>query len=120
MTARKGPLGGRSQIDVGEYPRMTYVLAIATKKNLDLAATLPPELGIVVRRCLRGRTHAASQELAAIWIAAGIDSVVFPSATGFGRNDVVYIPNAASASVVVRNRDEVVAALRRRQPGTRH
>jgi RES domain-containing protein len=117
VTVRKGALGGSSQIDIREYPRMTYVLAVETKKNLDLAAALPPELGSVVHRCLSAQVHAASQELATIWIAAGIDSIVFPSATGTGRNVAVYLRNAAPGSIVVRNRDEVLSALRR--PGIR-
>ena len=44
VTTRKNALGGRSQISVGEYPRMTYILSVATNRNLDLAATLPSEL----------------------------------------------------------------------------
>ena len=95
VTTRKSALGGRSQIDVGDYPRMTYVLSVSTR-NLDLAATLPPEVAIAVRLSLRGPGYSASQELAAIWIAEGIDSVVFRPATGFGRNVAVYLENAAS------------------------
>lgn len=113
VTARKNALGGRGQITVGEYPRMTYVLSVATNRNLDLAATLPSELANVVRLSLGRQAYAASQELAAIWISEGIDSVVFPSATGVGRNVAVYLANAAADSVVVRNRDEVLAVLRR-------
>jgi len=116
---RKSALGGRSQINVGEYPRMTYVLSVATHRHLDLAATLPSELSKVVRLCLHGPGYSASQELAAIWIAEGIDSVVFPSATGDGRNVAVYLANAASGSVVVRNRAEVLAALRQPRVGKR-
>jgi RES domain-containing protein len=116
VTARKNALGGRGQISAGEYPRMTYILSVATHRNLDLAATLPSELANVVRLCLRRPGYCASQELAAIWISEGIDSVVFPSATGTGRNVAVYLSNAASGSVVVRNRDEVLAALRRPRP----
>jgi len=69
VTARKKTLAGRKQIEVGEYPRMTYVLSLATRRNLELSGRLPSELGEVVRRCLSGRTHTPSQELAAIWIA---------------------------------------------------
>jgi hypothetical protein len=64
VTSRKSALGGRSQINVGEYPRMTYVLSVATHRNLDLAATLQSELANVVRLCLLGPGHSASQELA--------------------------------------------------------
>jgi RES domain-containing protein len=113
VTARKRALGGRNQIDVGEYPRMTYVLSIQTHRNLDFAAALPTELLNTVRLCLRGRGYSASQELAAIWIAEGIESVVFPSTTGAGRNAVVYLANAGAGSVIVRNRDEILGALRR-------
>jgi RES domain-containing protein len=113
VTIRKTSLGGRNQINVGEYPRMTYVLSVTTHRNLDLAAALPSELASLIRLCLRPG-HAASQELAGIWIAEGIESAVFPSASGAGRNVVVYLSNAGLGSVVVRNRDQVLAALRRR------
>ena len=113
VTTRKRALGGRNQIDVGDYPRMIYVLSVATHRNLDLAVVLPPEVANVVQRCLGASGRSASQQLAAIWIAEGIESVVFPSATGAGRNVAVYLANAGAGSVVVRNRDEVLAALRR-------
>jgi RES domain-containing protein len=119
VSTRKNALGGRSLISVGEYPRMTYVLSVATNRNLDLAATLPSELANVVRLCLRGPGYSVSQELAGIWISEGIDSVVFPSATGAGRNVAVYLATAAAGSVVVRNRAEVLAALRRPRVGKR-
>ena len=98
---------------------MTYVLSVATHRNLDLAAKLPSELPNVVRLCLSGPGHSVSQELAALWISEGIDSVVFPSATGAGRNVAVYLANAAAGSIVVRNREEVLAALRRPRVGQR-
>lgn len=82
VTSRKSALGGRSGISVGEYPRITYVLSVATQRNPDLAAKLPSELADVVRLCLHGSGYYASQELAGICISEGIDSVVFPSATG--------------------------------------
>jgi hypothetical protein len=119
VTSRKSALGGRSQISVGEYPRITYILSVATKRNLDLAVKLASELANVVRLCLRRPEHSVSQELASIWISEGIDSVVFPSATGTGRNVAVYLANAAAGSVVVRNRAEVLAALRRPPAGKR-
>lgn len=113
VTARKRALGGRHQIDVGEYPRMTYLLSIQTNRNLDFAATLPTRLSNAVGLCLRSPGYSTSQELAAIWIAEGIESVVFPSTTGAGRNAVVYLANAGADSVIVRNRDEILGALRR-------
>src|SRR5258708_36090220 len=73
----------------------------------------------VVRLCLRGPGYSVSQELAAIWISEGIESVVFPSATGTGRNVAVYLANAGAGGVIVRNRAEVLAALRRPRAGKR-
>ena len=119
VTTRKSALGGRKQINAGEYPRMTYILSVTTQRNLDVAGALPRELANVARRCLRGPGYSASQELAAIWISEGVDSVVFPSVTGAGRNVAVYLANAAAGSVFVRNRDEVLAALRRTRVGER-
>ena len=111
MSARA--LGGRSQISVGDYPRMTYLLSVTTRRSVDLSVALPKELADVVVRCLRDPRYSKSQELAAIWIAEGIESVVLPSATGAGRNVVVYLANAGARSVAVRNRDDVLATLRR-------
>jgi RES domain-containing protein len=113
VTQRKATLGGERQIDVGEYPRMIYLLTISTQRNLDLTRSLEPQLEQVVRPCLVGRRHTASQELATIWIKEGIESVVFTSATGAGKNVAVYLQNAKGGSVIVRNRDEVLKALRR-------
>jgi RES domain-containing protein len=113
VTARKKALSGRKQLDLGEYPRMTYVLSVTIRRNLQLAGRLPPELGGVVAQCLRSSSYSDSQDLAAIWIAQGIESVVFPSSTGIGKNIVIYLANAGRRSVAVRNRDHVLAALRK-------
>ena len=113
VTTRKKALSGRGQIDLRDYPRMTYVVGINTKRNLDLTVNVPPDLSVVLCRCLRAESRAASQALATIWIAGGIESLLFPSVAGGGCNVVVYLQNAGSDSVVVRNREAVLAALRR-------
>jgi RES domain-containing protein len=111
--ARKSLLRGRTHIEFRDYPRMTYVLRITTERNLDLSIPLHPDLQNVLARSLRPGEHAASQALAGIWIKAGIESVVFPSATGAGRNVVVYLMNSGRGSVIVHNRAAVLAALKR-------
>ena len=90
---------------------MTYVLRITTQRNLDLSIPLGPNLQKVLARALRPGEYTASQALAGIWIEAGIESVVFPSATGSGRNVVVYLPNSRAGSVIVHNRAAVLAVL---------
>ena len=43
VTIRKSALGGRGQIGVGEYPRMTYVLSVATNRNPPRSmGSIPP------------------------------------------------------------------------------
>jgi hypothetical protein len=96
---------------------MAYVLSVAMPRNLDLASKLPSELADMVGVCLRGPGYDVSQELAAVGISESIDSVVFPSATGVGQNIVVYLSNAAADSVPVRNRSEVLPALRQPRVG---
>jgi RES domain-containing protein len=113
VTTRKSLLHGRNAIEFHDYPRMIYVLRIITQRNLDLSIPLDAALQKVLAHALRPLDHAVSQTLAGIWIDAGIESVVFPSATGTGRNIVVYLSNSAVDSVIVRNRAAVVAALRR-------
>jgi len=112
VTARKSLLGGRKPIEFRNYPRMIYVLRISTKRNLDLSVSMGPDLQKVLTQALRPTEHKASQALAEFWIDGGIESVVFPSATGSGRNVVVYLPNSAADSVIVHNRAAVLAALR--------
>ena len=107
VTSRKRALGGRSgRSPSGEYPLWRRI------ETLILPRRFASEQANVVRVCLRGKGYSVPQELAAIWISEDIESVIFPSATGVGRNVAVYLANAGAGSVMVRNRAEVLAALR--------
>jgi hypothetical protein len=119
VTSRKSALGGRSQISVGEYPRMTYVLSVATNRNLDLAPILPSELAKVVEVCLRGPGYSVSQELAAIWISEVSTMSFFRLQQAQAETLQCILQNAGAGSVIVRNRAEVLAALRRPRMGKR-
>ena len=44
VALRKMTLAGERQFDVGEYPRMIYLLTISTQRNLDLTRSLEPKL----------------------------------------------------------------------------
>jgi hypothetical protein len=68
----------------------------------------------VIEDCVQPHDHILSQNLAEIWIAEGIQSILFPSATGTGRNVAVYIGNASPESVAVFNRAEILVQLRQR------
>jgi hypothetical protein len=92
---------------------MIYLLAISTQRNLDLTHSLDPQLEQAVERCLAGRSTPPRRNFAATWIKEGVESVVFPSATGTGKNVVVYLENARGSSITVCNRDEILKAFRR-------
>jgi RES domain-containing protein len=111
---RQTSLHGQNKTDFREYPRLTYVLHIKTDRSLNLSSVLPAELQRLVVNCLGPDKHVESQQIAKLWIAEGIPSIIFPSATGVGRNIAVYVANARAESVSIFNRDQVIAHLRRR------
>jgi RES domain-containing protein len=112
--SRQASLHGQNKTAFREYPRLTYVLHIKTDRSLNLSTVLPAELQRLVVDCLGPDQHVAFQQLASIWIAEGIQSIIFPSAAGVGRNIAVYVANAQPESVSISNRDEVIAHMRRR------
>ena len=90
------------------------------QSNLKLFA--PVQLGslnLKHRVVMAPLTRSRAEQPGGIWISEGIESVVFPSATGTGRNVAVYLANAGAGGVIVRNRAEVLAALRRPHAGKR-
>jgi RES domain-containing protein len=111
---RQSLLRGQDKMDFRAYPRLTYVLRIKTERSLNLSTVLAPELRRLIINCLVPDQHLASQQLAHIWIAEGIESIVFRSATGVGHNIAVYVANSQPESVSVVNRDEIIAHLRGR------
>lgn len=119
VTARKDVLGGHSQIEIEDYPRMTCVLAVSTSWNLDLTQAVTVSLGRVIQQCATARSRNDSQQIASVWLDAGIESVIFPSATGTGKNVVIYPGNLPSGSVAVLNRDKVLSAIRQSPGGVR-
>jgi len=115
VTARK-ILAARNRIKIADYPRMTYLIAVSTARNIDLGEAANRGLRKLVTRCLTVGSWKASQEVAAVWIAAGIESVTFPSATGVGSNVVVYLGNSAPGCVSVVNRDKVARSASQSLP----
>lgn len=106
-------LKGRPEIDFREYPRMTYALHIKTDKHLDLSGDLPDDLDSVIKTCSQLGDHGTSQQLADRWIGEGIESLMFRSTVGHGKNVVVYLGNAAEGSITVLNRDRLLSEIHR-------
>jgi RES domain-containing protein len=114
VTARKARLGGRAIILLKDYPRLTYVVAIQAKRCLDLrntgnntvledilaAATDPNDLG-------------PSQEVGTYLVEKGMDAAIFPSVAGSGSNIVVFLDADPPGKVAIRNRDEILAAMKK-------
>ncbi len=114
VTVRQQMLKGDRNIDFSGYPRLTYVLRVHTERHLDLSGDLPGEFGRVMEECSQPGDHGPSQHLAEIWIAEGIESVLFRSATDGGNNIVVYIANSAEESVTVLNREALLSKIHNR------
>jgi hypothetical protein len=69
-------------------------------RNVLAAASDPDDLG-------------PSQEVAAYLVAKGIDAVLFPSVAGAGANIAAFLDADPSAIVAIRNRKEILDALKK-------
>jgi len=112
VTARKARLGGKAQIALKDYPRLTYVIAIEAQKCVDLRnirnnATLRDILAAASDRDDLG----PSQEVGAYLAGKGIEAVIFPSVAGDGANVVAFLNGDTPAKVAIENRDEILEAL---------
>lgn len=114
VSARQQMLKGNSQVDFRDYPRLTYVLHVKTERHLDISGDLPSDLNTIIQECSQPGDHEASQRLAELWIAEGVESVLFRSATGSGKNVLVYTTNAGEGSVAVANREALLSKMRSR------
>ena len=113
ITARQQALQGK-EVQFRDYPRLTYVLHVKTERNIDLSGNLLSELHALIAACSQPGKHAASQQVAELWIQEGIESLIFMSALGSGRNVAVYTANAALGSITVLNREALIAQMRKR------
>ena len=114
VTARKSRLGGKAQIALKDYPRLTYVISIEAKKCVDfrnignnavlkdmlVAASDPDDLG-------------PSQEVGAYLVEKGMDAVIFPSVAGNGANIAAFLDAVPPAKVAIDNRNEILKALKK-------
>lgn len=113
VTARKTRLGGKAQIALKDYPRLTYVISIEAQRCVDFrnigndatlrdvlsAASDPDDLG-------------PSQEVGAYLAEKGFDAVIFPSVTGAGANIAAFLDTDPPAKVAIANREDILEALK--------
>lgn len=114
VTARKVRLGGQAQIALKDYPRLTYVLSIQTRKCVDLRNTGNIKvLEDLLRAVSDPDDLGPSQEVGAYLAEKGIDAVLFPSVTGAGANVAAFLDSDLPAKVVIDNRDEILLEVQK-------
>jgi RES domain-containing protein len=113
VTARKTRLGGRAQIALADYPRLTYVISIKAKTCLDFR-NLPNNAALkdVLAAVTDPDELAASQEVGAYLAEKGIGAVLFPSVTGSGANITAFLDTDPPPEVAIANRAEILKTLK--------
>ena len=113
VTARKARLGGKAQIALKDYPRLTYAIAIRAKKCLDFR-----NIGsnAVLKDVLAAASDlddlGPSQEVGAYLLDKGIEAIIFPSVAGAGANIAAFLDGDSPAKVAIGNRKEILEALK--------
>jgi len=106
VTARKAGLGGKAQIALKDYPRLTYAVVIETKKCVDFRYI---GSNAVLRDALAAASDlddlGPSQEVGAYLLDKGIEVV------GGGANIAAFLHGDPPAKVAIGNRKEIVEAL---------
>ena len=112
VTARKTRLGGKAQIALKDYPRLTYVISIQARcvdfRNIGNSAVLKDVLAAVTDP----DDLAPSQEVGAHLMEKGIEAVIFPSVTGRGENITAFLDADPAPKVAIANRDEILKTLK--------
>jgi RES domain-containing protein len=112
-TARKTRLGGRAQIELKDYPRVTYVISIEAKKCVDFR-----KIGndAVVKDVLTAVSDpddlGPSQEMGTYLTKEGINAAIFPSVAGSGANIAALLDSHPTPQVTIANRDEILELLK--------
>jgi RES domain-containing protein len=114
VTARKTRLGGKAQIALKDYPRLTYTISINAKTCVDFR-----NIGnnAVLKDVLAAASDlddlGPSQEVGAYLVEKGIEAVIFPSVAGGGANIAVFLDSDPPAKVAIGNRKEILETLRK-------
>jgi RES domain-containing protein len=114
VTERKARLGGRAQIDLRAYPRLTYVIGVKTATCADLRSVDPSSaLGRALTAALNSSGLEQSQELGKYLIAKGLQALLVPSAVCSGANIIVLLDANPSPKVEISNRENVIKGFQK-------
>ena len=112
VTARKTRLGGKAQIPLHGYPRMTYVLRIKIEQCVDFR---PVDRSTVLGHALTAALDPIdlddSQAVGQYLVGKGVQAVLVPSVVGPGANIVVFLDANPRPKVEVSNRDDILKAI---------
>ena len=114
VTARKRRLAGRSQIELTDYPRVTYVVEVKLARHINLAATMSGgESDKLVSACLTSDIRD-SQEVGEFLRGRGVQGILYPSAEPEckGENVVVFREVPPEPSLELVNKDGVIALFK--------
>lgn len=113
VTVRKARLGGKAQIPLKDYPRLTYAVAIEAKKCVDFRNIGSDS---VLKDVLAAASDlddlGPSQEVGAYLLDKGIEAVIFPAVAGDGANIAAFLDGDPPAKVAIGNRKEILEALK--------
>ena len=112
VTARKERLGGRAQISIKSYPRITYTIAVEIDRCVDFrSVNLSSDLGRVLAAALDPSDLQVSQEIGRYLINKGAQGAVVPSVVAPGANVIVFLDANPAPKIEIANRKEILQAI---------
>jgi RES domain-containing protein len=112
VTARKARLGGRSQISIKTYPRITYVIAVEIDKCVDFRSVDPSsDLGRALAAALDPSDLYVSQEVGQYLLTKGVQGAIVPSVVAPGANVIVFLDADPAPKIEIANRKEILQTI---------
>jgi RES domain-containing protein len=112
VTARKKRLGGRAQISLKDYPRLTYVIGVKIEKCVDFRSVDPSTvLGQTLAAALDLSDLADSQTVGRYLLGKGVQGALVPSVVGPGANIVVFLDADPRPRIEISNREDILKAI---------
>jgi RES domain-containing protein len=110
---RRRRLAGTPPVDFKAYPRLTYLVKAKMNRCVDLRSTASSQdSDEMLKAALDPDDQEPSKDVGKYLLARGVDGIIFPSVLGGGTNLVVFKDADPAPFVDIRNRDEVLKALR--------
>jgi len=110
-TARKQRLFGRAQIELAEFPCMTWEIKVSLSKCVNLADRVKNfELEEMISECLKPDL-SVSQRVGQYLLSAGVQGIIYPSCVCNGTNLVVFPDSYLTRMMRINNVDLVLQEI---------